>query len=290
MNIKKIFVVGSGTMGSGIAQVAITQGFDVILNDVNMDMLSKAKKNIEKAFSKNVERGKMTEEEKNAALDRLSLESSYDRVKEADLIIEAIYENIEAKQSVHKTISPLAKEDAIIATNSSSLSVTSIANVVSKPERFIGLHFFNPVPVMALLEIVVGLETSPEIVEISKEFASAMGKTPVVAKDSPGFIANRAGVVMLNEAIQMYSEGVASAEDVDTAMKLGFNHPMGPLALCDLIGNDIVLAVMEAFYKDFNDSKYRPAQLLKKMVAGKRLGIKTGKGFYNYDNKGKKIN
>ncbi|MDD2496004.1 MAG: 3-hydroxyacyl-CoA dehydrogenase NAD-binding domain-containing protein [Tissierellia bacterium] len=288
--MKKIFVVGSGTMGSGIAQVAITQGFDVILNDVNMDMLSKAKKNIEKAFSKNVERGKMTEEEKNAALDRLSLESSYDRVKEADLIIEAIYENIEAKQSVHKTISPLAKEDAIIATNSSSLSVTSIANVVSKPERFIGLHFFNPVPVMALLEIVVGLETSPEIVEISKEFASAMGKTPVVAKDSPGFIANRAGVVMLNEAIQMYSEGVASAEDVDTAMKLGFNHPMGPLALCDLIGNDIVLAVMEAFYKDFNDSKYRPAQLLKKMVAGKRLGIKTGKGFYNYDNKGKKIN
>ena len=288
MDIKKIFVVGAGAMGAGIAQVGITKGFDVILNDIDWKFVERAKANMEKAFTKNVERGKMTEEEKAAALGRLTLSVEYSGVAECDLVIEAIYENIEAKKAIFKEVDKIAKEGTILASNTSSLSVTAISAAVKNPAKFIGMHFFNPVPAMKLFEIVVGLETAPETIEIAKEFGVAMGKTPVVAKDSPGFIVNRALVPMINEAVMLYSEGVASADDIDTAMKLGANHPMGPLALCDLIGADIVLAVMEAFYRDFADSKYRPAPLLKKMVAVNHLGVKTGKGFYTYE-KGKRV-
>lgn len=288
MNIKKIFVIGAGAMGAGIAQTAITKGFDVILNDVDMKFVERAKANMEKAFTKNVERGKMTEEDKVAALGRLTLTTEYEPAADVDLVIEAIFENYDAKQNIFKKLEGIVKPECILATNTSSLSVTTIGSVLQDPTRFIGLHFFNPVPVMKLLEIVVGLCTSDELIATAKEFGAAMGKSPVVAKDNPGFIVNRCLVPYVNEGINIYAEGVASVEDIDAGLRLGANHPMGPLELGDLIGLDIILAVMEAFYRDFGDPKYRPSSLLKKMVAAKQLGMKTGKGFYTYEN-GKKV-
>lgn len=288
MNIKKIFVIGAGAMGAGIAQTGITKGFDVVLNDVDMAFVERAKANMEKAFTKNVERGKMTEEEKAAALGRLTLTTDYALAADCDLVVEAIFENYDAKQNIFKKLEEIVREDCILATNTSSLSVTRIGSVLKDPSRFIGLHFFNPVPVMKLLEIVVGLRTADALIETAKEIGVALGKTPVVAKDNPGFIVNRCLVPYVNEGINILAEGVASVEDIDTGLKLGANHPMGPLELGDLIGLDIILAVMEAFYKDFGDSKYRPSSLLRKMVDSKQLGQKTGKGFYTYEN-GKKV-
>ena len=288
MNIKKIFVIGAGAMGAGIAQTGITKGFDVVLNDVDMAFVERAKANMEKAFTKNVERGKMTEEEKAAALGRLTLTTDYALAADCDLVVEAIFENYDAKQNIFKALEEIVREDCILATNTSSLSVTRIGSVLKNPGRFIGLHFFNPVPVMKLLEIVVGLRTADALIETAKEIGVALGKTPVVAKDNPGFIVNRCLVPYVNEGINILAEGVASVEDIDTGLKLGANHPMGPLELGDLIGLDIILEVMEAFYKDFGDSKYRPSSLLRKMVDSKQLGQKTGKGFYTYEN-GKKV-
>lgn len=288
MNVKKIFVIGAGAMGAGIAQTGITKGFDVVLNDVDMAFVERAKANMEKAFTKNVERGKMTEEDKAAALGRLTLTTDYALAADCDLVVEAIFENYDAKQNIFKKLEEIVREDCILATNTSSLSVTRIGSVLKDPSRFIGLHFFNPVPVMKLLEIVVGLRTADALVETAKEIGVALGKTPVVAKDNPGFIVNRCLVPYVNEGINILAEGVASVEDIDTGLKLGANHPMGPLELGDLIGLDIILAVMEAFYKDFGDSKYRPSSLLRKMVDSKQLGQKTGKGFYTYEN-GKKV-
>ena len=288
MNIKKIFVIGAGAMGAGIAQTGITKGFDVVLNDVDMAFVERAKANMEKAFTKNVERGKMTEEEKAAALGRLTLTTDYALAADCDLVVEAIFENYDAKQNIFKKLEEIVREDCILATNTSSLSVTRIGSVLKDPSRFIGLHFFNPVPVMKLLEIVVGLRTADALIETAKEIGVALGKTPVVAKDNPGFIVNRCLVPYVNEGFNILAEGVASVEDIDTGLKLGANHPMGPLELGDLIGLDIILAVMEAFYKDFGDSKYRPSSLLRKMVDSKQLGQKTGKGFYTYEN-GKKV-
>ena len=288
MNIKKIFVIGAGAMGAGIAQTGITKGFEVVLNDIDMAFVERAKANMEKAFTKNVEKGKMTEEDKAAALGRLTLTTDYALAADCDLVVEAIFENYDAKQNIFKKLEEIVREDCILATNTSSLSVTRIGSVLKNPARFIGLHFFNPVPVMKLLEIVVGLRTSDELVETAKEIGVALGKTPVVAKDNPGFIVNRCLVPYVNEGINILAEGVACPEDIDTGLKLGANHPMGPLELGDLIGLDIILAVMEAFYKDFGDPKYRPSSLLKKMVDSKQLGQKTGKGFYTYEN-GKKV-
>jgi 3-hydroxybutyryl-CoA dehydrogenase len=210
-------------------------------------------------------------------------------VPTADMVIEAIYENLEAKKEIFRTLAPLVREDTVLASNTSSLSLTAIASVIPHPERFIGLHFFYPVPVMKLLEIVVSLYTSPETVATGIELGKQMGKEAIVAKDSPGFIVNRALVIMLNEAIFLYEEGIGTAEDIDKGMMLGCNHPIGPLSLADMLGMDIVCAVMETFYKGFADSKYRPAPLLRKMVEAGLLGVKTRQGFYRYDENGKKI-
>lgn len=289
MNAKTVFVIGAGAMGAGIAQVVATGGFKVYLNDVTMDRVARGQKQITNNINRNVTKGKMTPEEGTAILGRLTYTDSYDKVAEADVVIEAIFENLDAKKAIFQKIGPMAKEGALLATNTSSLSLTAIGSVVPHPERFIGIHFFNPAPVMKLVELVVGLKTSPETIADAMAFGKKLGKDPVVSKDSPGFLVNRCLVVMLNEAICLYSEGVGSAEDIDKGMMLGCNHPMGPLTLADMVGLDIVSAVMECFYTGFADSKYRPALLLRKMVDAGMLGIKTGQGFYKYDANGKKV-
>ncbi|GHU85195.1 3-hydroxybutyryl-CoA dehydrogenase [Spirochaetia bacterium] len=236
-----------------------------------------------------MQKEKIAQAEKETILNRITVTESYEAVSEADLVIEAIYENLDAKKAIFREIEPKKKQGAILASNTSSLSLTAIASVLKEPERFIGLHFFYPAPVMALLEIVAGLKTSPQTLDAAREIGRALKKEVIVAKDSPGFIVNRMLVVMLNEAVCAYSEGVGSKEDIDRGLALGCNHPVGPLSLIDMLGLDIVCAVMEAFYRDFADSKYRPAPLLRKMAAAGMLGKKSGQGFYTYDAKGQKI-
>lgn len=282
MDIKKFFVVGSGAMGRGIAQQAATCGFDVVLNDISAAQLESAKKTIEKSLAKAVEKGKMEASVKDQIVARIKYSENYDEVPTSDVIVEAAVENLEIKQKIFEKISEVAREDAILASNTSSISITAIAKVVKNPERFIGLHFFNPVPVMKLLEIVVGLQTSEEVIEISKKLGEDLKKVCIVVKDSAGFVVNRLLVPMINEAIFCLDEGVASAEDIDNGMKFGCNHPMGPLALADMIGNDVCLAIMDVLYHETGDSKYRACQLLRKMVRANHLGMKTGKGFYDY--------
>ncbi|GHU62473.1 3-hydroxybutyryl-CoA dehydrogenase [Clostridia bacterium] len=288
LSSKTIFVVGSGSMGAGIAQVAAVSGFQVCLNDLTQAQVEKAKDRIDKNLDKLAAKEKLTEDP-DVIRQRLSYTDSYEKAAEADIVIEAIYENLEAKKEIFRTLAPLVREDTILASNTSSLSLTALAAGIPHPERFIGLHFFYPVPVMKLLEIVVSLYTSPETIAFGKELGNLLGKEVVVAKDSPGFIVNRALVMMLNEAIFLYEEGVGTAEDIDKAMMLGCNHPIGPLSLADMLGLDIVGAVMETFYKGFADSKYRPAPLLRKMTEAGLLGVKTRRGFYQYDETGKKI-
>lgn len=282
MEIKKFFVVGSGAMGRGIAQQAATCGFDVVLNDISADQLASAKKTIEKSLDKAVEKGKMEAAKRDEIVGRIVYSENYDALPNADVVIEAAVENLEIKQQIFKKISEVAKEDAILASNTSSISITAIAKAVKNPERFIGLHFFNPVPVMKLLEIVVGLQTSPEVVEFSKQLGEKLDKVCIIAKDSAGFVVNRLLIPMINEATFVLDEGVATVEDIDAGMKFGCNHPMGPLALADLIGNDVCLAIMDVLYRETGDSKYRASQLLRKMVRANHLGMKTGKGFYDY--------
>ncbi|MPM00143.1 3-hydroxybutyryl-CoA dehydrogenase [bioreactor metagenome] len=289
MKIETVFVIGAGAMGAGIAQAAAEAGCRVYLNDLTAERVLKGVSGIVKSLDRMVAKGKMTPELKDAVLSRISVSDSYEAVGQVDLVLEAIYENLDAKRGIFKEIGGLARPDAILASNTSSLSLTAIAAVVPQPERFIGLHFFNPVPVMRLLELVVGLQTSQETIAAGLAFGSLLNKETIVAKDSPGFIVNRALNMMLNEAVFLYQEGVGSAEDIDKGMMLGCNHPMGPLTLIDLVGVDIVCAVLEAFCRDFADSKYRPAPLLRQMVAANRLGIKTGRGFYAYDSSGKKL-
>ncbi len=286
--VKTIFVIGSGAMGAGIAQVAAVAGFQVYLKDITLERVHKAQEQIKVNLIKQEAKGKLTEALAVIA-ERLNYTDSYDRVTEADLVIEAIYEDLEAKKEIFRAVAPLVREDAILASNTSSLSLTAIAEVIPHPERFIGLHFFYPVPVMKLLEIVVSFHTAPETVAIAIELGKQMGKEVIVAKDSPGFIVNRALIVMLNEAIFLYEEGVGTAEDIDKGMTMGCNHPIGPLSLADMLGLDIVCAVMETFHTSFADSKYRPAPLLRKMVEAGRLGIKTRQGFYRYDENGGKM-
>lgn len=288
LNINTVFVIGSGAMGAGIAQMAAVAGFRVFLSDLTQERVNKAQALINSNLDKMAAKGKLTEEP-DVIRKRLTYTDSYEMVTEADMVIEAIYENLEAKKEIFKSLAPLVRDDTVLASNTSSISLTALASVIPHPERFIGLHFFYPVPVMKLLEIVVSLHTSPETVAIGAEFGRQMGKETVVAKDSPGFIVNRALVVMLNEAIFLYEEGVGSAEDIDKALMLGCNHPIGPLSLADMLGLDIVCAVMETFYTGFADSKYRPSPLLRKMVVAGMLGTKTRQGFYKYDESGKKI-
>jgi 3-hydroxybutyryl-CoA dehydrogenase len=280
--IKTVGVVGAGTMGGGIAQVLVKSGYSVVLNDVADKFLAKATDRIGKGLARDVEKGRMTAAEREAALGRLKTTTDLADVGKADFIIEAVIENFEAKAGVFKALDPLARPEVIFASNTSSISISRLAAQTKRPAQFIGLHFFNPVPVMKLVEVVPGLDTTPETAEAAIALASSLGKTPIRVNDYPGFVSNRVLMPMINEAVYCVMEGVAEPQAVDGVMKLGMNHPMGPLELADLIGLDVCLDIMKVLYEGFHDSKYRPCPLLEKMVAAGRLGRKTGKGFYEY--------
>ena len=284
MTIRHIAVIGAGTMGHGIAYVASVAGYDVRLADAEAATLETGMRRIREAFDKAVERGKATPESRDAALERLaSAGSAFEAAKGADLVIEAVPERLELKQSVFKEIERGVSPSAILASNTSSLSITRIAEGLAHPERVIGLHFFNPVPVMKLLEIVRGRQTGEDVVGSARSFATSLGKTPIVVRDTPGFATSRLGVVLGLEAIRMLEQGVATAEDIDRAMELGYNHPMGPLRLTDVVGLDVRLAIAEHLHATLGDDTYDPPALLRRLVGEGKLGKKSGQGFYSWE-------
>lgn len=283
MRIEKVMVIGAGQMGSGIAQVFAQAGYQVLLNDIHEKAVQSGKQQIEKFLNRDVERGRRTELETEEALQRIKTSTDLTDGKDADFFIEAVVEKIDVKKKVFKALDDLAKPEAIFASNTSSLSITEMAAVTKRSEQFIGMHFMNPVPVMKLVEIIRGLQTKEETFQIVKALTKKLSKTPVEVEDYPGFASNRILMPMINEAIYALYEGVASVDDIDTVMKLGMNHPMGPLQLADFIGLDTCLYIMEVLHEGLGDSKYRPCPLLRKYVQAGWLGRKSGRGFYIYD-------
>ncbi|MEW6522292.1 MAG: 3-hydroxybutyryl-CoA dehydrogenase [Bacillota bacterium] len=275
-------VVGAGQMGAGIAQVAAQAGYQVLLQDLSSELVEKGRASIARFLKRTVEKGRMTTEERDAVLGRIEGVTGLERAAGADVVIEAVVENVAIKKTLFSELDRVCPPGTILATNTSSISITELAAATDRPDRFIGMHFMNPVPLMQLVEVIRGQATSAQTHDTITGLAQALGKTPVTVNDYPGFVANRLLMPMINEAAFCLMEDVASAGDIDTVMKLGMNHPMGPLALADLIGLDTCLAIMEVLYEGFGDSKYRPCPLLRRMVKAGHLGRKTGRGFYQY--------
>jgi 3-hydroxybutyryl-CoA dehydrogenase len=282
MTFHIIGVIGAGTMGNGIAQVCAQAGFTTILQDISDAALTKAELTMSSSLDRAVKKGTLTEEGKSQILARITRTTQVQALSQADIIIETATENEGLKLKILQSIDAIAKPEAIIASNTSSISITKLAAATTRPEKFVGMHFFNPVPVMALVEIITGLKTSEATALAVAELARALGKTPIGVKNSAGFVVNRILCPMINEAIFALQEGLASAQEIDAGMQMGCNHPIGPLALCDLVGLDVQLAVMDVLYNNFNDPKYRPAPLLREMVDAGMLGRKSGRGFYTY--------
>lgn len=283
MEIKTIGIVGAGTMGTGIAQVVATMGYNVVLRDIKMDFVNASVDRMNKYFTKSIEKSKMTAEKKGEILGRITITDSLQDFKDVDLVVEAVLENMELKKSVFQELNNICKKETIFASNTSSMSITEIGSECGRSDKFCGIHFFNPVPVMKLVEVISGLNTSQETIESALQFVLTIGKTPVeVKKDSPGFIVNRLLVPYLNEAAKMLAEGVASVEDIDTAIRLGLNYPMGPFQMIDFGGMQLTVDVLNYFKEEFNNNNYAPQPILKQMVRAGKLGPKVGEGFYKY--------
>jgi 3-hydroxybutyryl-CoA dehydrogenase len=282
MKVKKIGVIGAGQMGHGIALVATQAGFEVIMQDIKDEYVKKGLGRIEKFLDKSIEKGRLTADEKQNIVSHLKGTTKLADLKDVDLVIEAIFENVKVKKELFQQLDTVCKKETVFASNTSTIPITDLASVTSRADRFIGMHFMNPVPLMKLVEVIRGLQTSDETTQLIKGLAEQMGKTPVEVNDGPGFVSNRVLIPMINEAVFCLMDGTGTAESIDNVMKLGMNHPMGPLELADLIGLDVCLDIMNVLYDGFNDSKYRPCPLLKKMVQAGHLGRKTGRGFYEY--------
>jgi 3-hydroxybutyryl-CoA dehydrogenase len=282
LSVRRVGVVGAGTMGSGIAQVLVRGGYSVVLHDTTQELVGRGAEKVSRGLAHEVEKGRLTAGEKQQAESRLKTTTEMVALASADMVIEAVTEKFEIKAELFRSLDALCRPETFFTSNTSSISITRLAGATRRPTRFVGLHFFNPVPVMKLVEVVPGLDTAEETVTAAEQVASSVGKTPIRSRDLPGFVSNRLLMPMINEAVYAVMEGVAAPEGVDGVMKLGMNHPMGPLELADLIGLDVCLDIMKVLHEGFHDSKYRPCPLLERMVEAGRLGRKSGRGFYNY--------